>query len=55
MSDHREKWPKKDTSRSEDEKLDDALRDSFPASDPPAASEPSTIGTKRKEPTKPHH
>jgi len=31
---------KKDTSISEDDKLDDALDHSFPASDPPAATDP---------------
>jgi hypothetical protein len=43
-----EKWQKKDTSRSEDSKLDDALEDSFPASDPPAQTDPLNIGGKRK-------
>lgn len=46
-----EKWQKKDTSKSEDSKLDDALEDSFPASDPPAQTDPlSNIGGKRKAP-----
>jgi hypothetical protein len=43
-----EKWQKKDTSKSEDSKLDDALEDSFPASDPPAQTDPLNIGRKRK-------
>jgi hypothetical protein len=45
-----EKWQKKDTSKSEDSKLDDALEDSFPASDPPAQTDPLSIGGKRKGP-----
>lgn len=56
MPDNREKWQKKDTSRSEDEKLDDALKDSFPASDPPAATDPlSKAGSKRKSPAQAPH
>jgi hypothetical protein len=44
-----QKWEKKDTSRSDDDKLDDALEDSFPASDPPAQTEPcSKVGTTHK-------
>ena len=43
-----EKWQKKDTSKSEDSKLDDALEDSFPASDPPSQTEPLSIGGKSK-------
>ena len=43
-----EKWQKKDTSKSEDSKLDDALEDSFPASDPPSQTEPLSIGGKAK-------
>lgn len=45
------KWQKKDTSKSEDDKLDEALADSFPASDPPSQTDPSSnIGSKRKAP-----
>jgi hypothetical protein len=47
-----EKWQKKDTSKSEDSKLDDALEDSFPASDPPSQTEPLSIGGKSKTPEK---
>ena len=47
-----EKWQKKDTSKSEDSKLDDALADSFPASDPPSQTEPLSIGGKSKTPEK---
>jgi hypothetical protein len=55
MTDNREKWQKKDTSKSEDEKLDDALEHSFPASDPPAATDPmSKVGSKRKPPAEGH-
>jgi hypothetical protein len=56
MADNRDKWQKKDTSRSEDEKLDDALEDSFPACDPPAATDPlSKVGSKRKSPAQTPH
>ncbi len=49
-----QKWQKKDTSKSDESKLDDALEDSFPASDPPAMSEPLTVGGKRKAPEQKH-
>jgi hypothetical protein len=46
-----QKWEKRDTSRSDDEKLDDALGDSFPASDPPSQTEPSSkVGSGHKAP-----
>ena len=32
--------PKKDLPKNQDDKLDDALDDTFPASDPPAMTEP---------------
>lgn len=35
-----DKTPKKDRSKSEEDKLDDALDDTFPASDPPAMTQP---------------
>jgi len=35
-----DKSSKKDRSKSEDAKLDEALDDTFPASDPPAMTEP---------------
>jgi len=35
-----------------DSKLDDALEDSFPASDPPSQTEPLSIGGKSKTPEK---
>jgi len=52
-----QKWEKKDTSRSDDDKLDDALEDSFPASDPPSQTEPSSkVGSGHKAPQhSPHH
>ena len=41
---------KKKMPQTTDEKLDDALDDSFPASDPPAMTEPkSRIGRAKKE------
>jgi len=46
MADKNEKSRKENRPRTEDAKLDDALDDSFPASDPPAMTEPlSHIGT----------
>jgi len=53
---------KKDTSISEDDKLDDALDHSFPASDPPSVTDPQQhLGSAKKtgerrpvpDPTKP--
>lgn len=48
---------KKDTSQSDDDKLDKALEDSFPASDPPAQTEASSkVGGKQEVPGhSPHH
>ena len=40
MADKNEKPIKQNRSKTEDAKLDDALDDSFPASDPPAMTEP---------------
>ena len=41
--------------KTEDEKLDQALDDSFPASDPPAQTEPVThVGAKKKHEKKQH-
>ena len=49
MTDRHQNPAKKDTSKSEESKLDDAIEDSFPASDPPAHSEPlSKVGGKHK-------
>jgi hypothetical protein len=49
MADKHDTTEKKDTSKSEESKLDDALEDSFPASDPPAQTEPlSKVGGKHK-------
>jgi hypothetical protein len=43
-----EKARKKDLSKSEDEKLDDALGDTFPASDPPSMTDPTKrVGIKK--------
>lgn len=51
MNHKAQKWEKKDTSRSDDDKLDEALEDSFPASDPPAQTEPtSKVGSRQKTP-----
>ncbi len=51
-----DKWQKKDTSKSDEAKLDDALEDSFPASDPPAMTEPLTnVGGKRATTTQKSH
>ena len=51
-----QKWEKKDTSRSDDDKLDDALEDTFPASDPPAQTEPtSKVGSRQKAQHAPNH
>jgi hypothetical protein len=47
---------KKDNSLSEDEKLDDALDNTFPASDPPSMTEPiKHVGSSKKigKPTRP--
>ena len=50
------KWQKKDTSKSEDDKLDEALEDSFPASDPPSQTDPSSnIVSRRKVPQRQPH
>ena len=53
-----ENFDKKDRSKSEDAKLDDALDHSFPASDPPSMIEPHPHkgGTKDKpsETNRPH-
>lgn len=49
MTDKQDRTQKKDTSKSEESKLDDALEDSFPASDPPSQTEPlSKVGGKHK-------
>lgn len=40
MADKNDKSPKRNRSKTEDAKLDEALDDSFPASDPPAMTEP---------------
>ena len=40
MAEKNELSKKKDRPKTEDAKLDDALDDSFPASDPPAMTEP---------------
>jgi hypothetical protein len=46
---------KQDRPRSAEETLDDALEQSFPASDPPAQTEPTThVGAKRKHEKKPN-
>lgn len=56
MNHKAQKWEKKDTSMSDDDKLDDALEDTFPASDPPAQTEPtSKVGSRRKAPHAAHH
>jgi hypothetical protein len=50
-----DKGEKKDLSKTEEEKLDDALDDSFPASDPPSMTDPTKrVGTKtpKKDSTK---
>ena len=39
---------KKRPPQTEDEKLDEALDESFPASDPPAQTQPIKIGSKQK-------
>ena len=50
MADKNEKSIKKDRSKTEDAKLDDALDDSFPASDPPSMTEPhSQVGGGRSK------
>ena len=44
-----ERAAKKKTPKTPEDKLDDALEDSFPASDPPAQTEPIThLGAKHK-------
>jgi len=44
-----ERAAKKKPPKTPEEKLDDALEDSFPASDPPAQTEPTThLGGKHK-------
>ena len=50
LKDTATKDAKKDTSISEEDKLDDALDDSFPASDPPSMTDPHRhLGSGKKE------
>jgi hypothetical protein len=51
MADKREKHPKNNVPKSEDQKLDKALEDSFPASDPPSVTDPqSHLGSSKQKP-----
>jgi hypothetical protein len=51
MADKREKQPKNNVPKSEDQKLDKALEDSFPASDPPSVTDPqSHLGSSKVKP-----
>ena len=53
MTNMNENPDKKDRSKSEEAKLDDALDDSFPASDPPSMTEPhSHVGGVKEKPPK---
>ena len=56
MANRIEKTSKKDQPKTEDSKLDDALDDSFPASDPPSMTDPSKhVGRgKAKSPSEQH-
>ena len=51
MAKKTENSDKKDLSKTEDEKLDDALDETFPASDPPSMTEPhSHVGGIKDKP-----
>ncbi len=43
-----EKTAKKKPPQTQDDELDDALEQSFPASDPPAQTQPTHLGGKHK-------
>lgn len=52
MAKKNEKPAKKDISKNEDAKLDEALDESFPASDPPAITDPhSHLGGGKQKPS----
>ena len=50
MTDKTRRGPGSKTPKTEDEKLDQALDQTFPASDPPAQTEP-TVTVRSKKPT----